>query len=100
MPYIKKYRRKELDPYIDELTKALCLFDINDKLSGELNYAISRICWQLCGYQPEEKNSSIGERRYARMNTVIGALECAKQELIRRIISPYEDEKIKEEGDI
>ena len=37
---------------------------------------------------------------YAACNTVIGALECAKLELYRRIIGPYEDKAIEKNGDI
>ena len=38
--------------------------------------------------------------RYSTLNDVIGALECCKLELYRRIIIPYEDRKIAENGDI
>ena len=37
---------------------------------------------------------------YAQYNTVIGVLECAKQEFYRRAVSPYEDAKLVENGDI
>jgi hypothetical protein len=41
-----------------------------------------------------------GEIRYARLNEVIGAIDCAKLELYRRIAAPYEDKKITENGDV
>ncbi len=97
----------------------------NDARVGAFNYIVSRLTWQLCGHGG-------GERRYARMNIVVGALDCvrsemkrafagkngfstdayaclcavvgalgsAKSELERRIVAPYEDEKIKEAGDV
>ena len=37
---------------------------------------------------------------YANINEVIGAIECAKLEITRRIIAPYEDSKIAENGDV
>lgn len=37
---------------------------------------------------------------YERFNAAMGALECAKQELYRRAIAPYEDAAIKRNGDI
>ena len=37
---------------------------------------------------------------YATLNQAIGVLECAKLELYRRMASPYEDEKIKSNGDV
>ena len=38
--------------------------------------------------------------RYSTLNDVIGALECCKLELYRRVIIPYEDRKIAKNGDI
>ena len=32
--------------------------------------------------------------RYQNVNAIIGALECAKLELYRRLIAPYEDTKV------
>jgi hypothetical protein len=37
---------------------------------------------------------------YARINEAIGALECAKLELYRRIAAPYEDKKLVANGDV
>ena len=37
---------------------------------------------------------------YQTYNDIIGALECCKLELYRRKIVPYEDKKIKENGDV
>lgn len=81
MPYIKQEDRKKLDavdlPWIEN--------------TGELNYFITTIC-----------QSYIYERglNYQNINAVIGALECAKLELYRRVASPYEDKKILENGDV
>lgn len=59
---------------------------------GELNYVITKLCHIF--------NSKFGMLKYARLNTIIGVLECAKQEFYRRIISNYEDKKAKENGDV
>lgn len=40
------------------------------------------------------------EKKYQDHNDVMGALEGAKQEYYRRIVAPYENEKIKENGDV
>lgn len=37
---------------------------------------------------------------YADINEAIGALECAKLELYRRIAVPYENRKLAENGDV
>lgn len=85
MPYIKKETRKRLDTYINELVQHMALIDAG---VGELNYVITRIA---LGMKPE---------RYADMNGIVGALECAKMEFYRRKAVPYEDKKIAENGDV
>lgn len=80
MPYIKQERRKQF-----ELGEAFP----ND--AGELNYAITLM---IKGYLGKKGLS------YSNLNEVIGALECAKMELYRRVAVPYEDKKIKENGDV
>lgn len=58
---------------------------------GELNYAITVLCRDYTA------NARLS---YTTINEVIGALECAKQEFYRRVAIPYEDKKIKENGDV
>lgn len=58
---------------------------------GELNYAIT----VLLNNQIDKRGMS-----YKTINSLIGALECAKLELYRRIAAPYEDKKIRENGDV
>ena len=60
--------------------------------SGELNYKITET---IIDYLEER-----GGLVYSNLNEVVGALECAKLELYRRVILPYEDTKIKENGDV
>ncbi len=40
------------------------------------------------------------EGKYKDYNEIIGALECAKLEFYRRAVVPYEEQKIKENGDV
>ena len=82
MPYIKQDMR-------DILRKHLDLVDFAG--AGELNYCITTLCQRYL--------DKIGVS-YASLNVVVGVLECAKQELYRRIAAPYEDNKIKENGDV
>jgi len=60
---------------------------------GTLNYIITRLCDYWC-------RDWEGEANYEKYNTVIGVLECVKQELYRRQIAPYEDKKCEENGDV
>jgi hypothetical protein len=79
MPYIKEHLR-------DQIVRAG-----DPSGPGHLNYLFSVIAREYW------KNSS---GSYADLNDVIGAFEGAKMEFYRRVVVPYEDEKIKENGDI
>lgn len=63
---------------------------------GELNYALTRLVDAYLARQADEA----GRIRYAHLNEAIGVLECAKLELYRRVVAPYEDGKIDESGDV
>lgn len=78
MPYINNDTKKELETRIAQN-------------AGELNYLFS-------SYIDEYINSK--SFSYNTINEVIGALECAKLELYRRIAVPYEDRKIIENGEV
>ena len=79
MPYIKQERRDTL------------LLDSHAQNAGELNYAFT--LW-IKDY------IKIKGLSYQTINDVIGALEGAKLELYRRVAMPYEDTKIRENGDV
>jgi len=95
MPYIKPEDRKKYDELIDTIVRKLTeenLFDERKPLYsvGEINYVISTVCNRILNLQ----------RGYQTANDLIGVLECIKLELYRRPVSDYENEKIKENGDI
>ena len=82
MPYIQPKDRIEIDERIGF---------VQIRNAGELNYLITTFCneyWKDNG------------QNYQAFNDIIGALEGCKLELYRRRIAPYEDEKIKENGDV
>lgn len=88
MPYIKKNRRLEFDESISKIVNSA----VNE---GELCYCIYRLLQLYCKKFDREKlfNFNI-------ISQCITAVECAKLEFYRKIASPYEDKKIKENGDI
>ena len=106
MPYIEKGQRELIDGPSDFTTrhgldsflwKMSRLRDDYHKAEddwpgkpGTLNYMITKVVHWWLGENPN----------YERYNAAIGVLECAKQELYRRKVSPYEDEKINENGDV
>lgn len=87
MPYIKQSMRKEWDKIAEQILEILRKQKEEDK-EGCLNYLITKILKE--GYKP----------RYFNYNRIIGLLECVKLEFYRRKVSNYEDEKIKENGDV
>jgi len=104
MPYISKDRRENLDPHIEELRYALIkqipleerngsLFQTKPEqlleLSGDLNYCLSRLCAAL-----------VCEPSYKKIVVITGVLENVKQEFYRRLATPYENQKIEENGDV
>ena len=80
MPYIKQEMRDRL--------KEEPIVPANE---GEMNCVITDLL--------DDYLSAYG-LNYANVNGLVGVLECAKLELYRRIAAPYEDEKIKENGDV
>lgn len=80
MPYIRQDDREN----IEDLTKS-------PTNAGELNYLIHLI---LSNYVDD-----LGES-YQTYNDIMGVLEGVKLELYRRRVAPYEEKKIKENGDI
>jgi hypothetical protein len=62
---------------------------MNDVPAGHLNYTITKILLE-----------TTGKVSYARLNEIVGCLECAKLEYYRRKVAEYEQQKIKENGDV
>jgi hypothetical protein len=85
MPYIKNEDRVRFQDF----TNAMQSLEI--KTPGELNYLITLLAHRYLNQKPES---------YSMYNDAIGALEGAKLELYRRHIASYENEKIKENGDV
>lgn len=84
MPYIPDCLvRLELDPVSDELIRILK----RKGITGNLNYFIFRTIKHLC-------------KKYANYAHFEGDLQKALKESDRRFLNPYEDEKIKEYGDV
>jgi hypothetical protein len=86
MPYIPQTQR--LDINNDLCDEGL---DWTPENAGELNFVVSTF---IANYIKAKG------LKYAVVNEMIGALECAKLELNRVIIGPYEDIKIAENGPV
>lgn len=67
--------------------------DIKEMLrdSGKLNFVLTQVLLQYVG------DNGVSYKTY---NDCIGALEACKLEFYRRVVSPYEDKKMLENGDV
>jgi len=81
MPYIKcQLTRRIFDAMIHRQKGLL-------RKTGHLNYFLFKLAKETC-------------TNYESYRNFIGELEAAKLEIYRRQIAPYEDEKIKDNGDV
>lgn len=79
MPYLTQGEKKQFTPSFEPACTP-----------GQLNFQITELVRAFLG--PEAK--------YFDINCAIGALECCKLELYRRIAAPYEDHKARQNGDV
>ncbi len=87
MPYILPEDRLKLKPVTDAIAAA-----IDDGTSaGDLNYLMSLMAKAYVDAKG---------LRYEHLNAVVGALDSCKAEFQRRVVAPYEDKKIDENGDV
>ena len=78
-------------PYLDKGIRASLEEGRMPQEAGELNYLVTRLCDAFL------MRTGLS---YKNINQAIGALECAKLELYRRVASPYEDRKAIQNGDV
>lgn len=86
MPYIDQERRDGIE--VELAVERLNWCPAN---AGDINFLISTF---IANYIHEKG------LKYSVVNEMVGALECAKMELNRVIIGPYEDIKIQENGGV
>lgn len=88
MPYIKEELRTAFEPAIQELAQLLTDSGRLPPASGELNYIFCALLDRVCGTNYEGRAEAIK------------ALECAKLELYRKVLAPYEDGKAQANGEV
>ena len=82
MPYIKRDERPRCDLVVQRMAES------EVKANGDLNYILFKFCKENI------------EPSYNNYKNYIGELEETINEIRRRILAPYEDMKIKENGDV
>ena len=93
MPYIKKNDRSRLDRDIHELSESIICAQsqVNDR-HGLANYAITRVLLQSLRPECGWSYSSLSSARAVFLDALL--------EFDRRLMIPYENKKIKENGDV
>ena len=88
MPYIKREERKQYQKLVDDIASLVP----QDRTArpGHMNYLVSLLIERVYGTS----------MRYADHNEVLGFLSGISLEFYRRKTAPYEDVKIREEGDL
>ena len=94
MPYLIKELRYELDNIgeLDVLRRYLSSLDFKHFI-GALNYIVFSIVREWFSLQTRELS-------YFELASIIGTIDCSKEEIRRRILNPYEDKKMKDNGDV
>lgn len=85
MPYLKKQDKDNFKILVKAIKSAKVT------TAGELNFLVTTLIHEYI------KNQGLN---YQHINDIVGALEGAKVEFQRRIVGPYEDLKIEQNGDV
>lgn len=85
MPYITRQRREAFLGFDKQA------YAVRIDTSGELNHFFTLGAKIFLAQHGES---------YETMNKIVGALECAKEEFVRRKLIPYEEKKMVENGDV
>src|SRR5687767_2504031 len=88
---VTKERRNAM-PYVTRDTKKLLDLGASPSNPGELNYKVTQ---EAIAYLMRQEKLS-----YATISATIASLSDASAELRRRLLDPYEDMKIAENGDV
>lgn len=84
MPYIKQDARCDLDYFPASLTRT-------PASTGELNYVLTQVI--------EKYRADFGDS-YQTFAEIEAALQHVSKEFYRRVVAPYEDHKMVENGDV
>jgi hypothetical protein len=87
MPYIPREIKMELKE----------LKAVPPSNAGELTYLITE---NILDYLAQRRKETGIINKFEEYNSVLGSLEATKMEFYRRMVAPYEDKKIRENGDV
>jgi hypothetical protein len=87
MPYIKKEQRPKIDELVNPLIEHIKSLPIEEQ-DGSINYAVTKVI------------KHVYPQKYFHFNRALGVISAISLELYRKIIGPYEDKKIDENGEV
>lgn len=92
MPYVRQAQRLAVDVDVDDLACVIrrSCSGAPEQMAGLVNYTITRLLL----------HTILQTVCYANIALATGVLENVKQEMYRRLASPYEDAKAEENGDV
>ncbi len=97
MPYITSHQREKLDPLIEKIADQVVIqakkIGHEAAFAGLLNYCCTSLALKIIEKQ-------FGQIRYWLIAITVGTFKTIADEFYRRIGIPYENKKIKKEGDL
>jgi hypothetical protein len=87
MPYITPDKRPAVDAVLQPLIEHIKALPMEEQ-DGTINYAVTKLLNQVYPH------------KYFHFNRALGVLSAITHEFYRRAVAPYEDTKIKENGDV
>ena len=94
MPYIDQESRKSYDKLICKLVNKISkTCNGPTEAAGVLNYCVSQLCLQVY-------SNVVGKLKYWHIALICGILTNVKDEFYRRKAVPYENIKIRDNGDL
>lgn len=87
MPYIKKEQRPAIDELVEPLIDHIKSLPVEDQ-DGSMNYAVTKLI------------KHVYPQKYFHYNRALGVLTAIKLELYRKLVGPYEDTKISQNGEV
>jgi len=88
MPYVAEEARAKYAKLLEDFRRVI---DVPGITPGELNYLISCLSYEYVVRKG---------KNYTHLNDVMGVFDSASKEFYRRVVVPYEDRKITENGDV
>jgi len=98
MPYLVEAQREELERHggLNDLINYTNSMSLKN-LVGTINYVVFKIVKQ---WLKNDLGLTSKRKNYFALCAILGTVICCALELYRRVVAPYEDDKIVENGEV